>query len=405
MRVVLLTHEPFYPPTGGGSAEAGYLVRELKRRGHRVHVFAPGTARDARSIEDRFGVRCTPFTGWRMGRFTSFRSIKYLAYPAFLQRLVRRELDLTPSDVVLAQHAIAAVAAGRLKRETGCRCVMNFLDLLTGFMETWPAHLAPRPLVRALVRFELRMPRHFNADAVLTVSDPLADLFVEQGFPRNKTFPIYYGFDGTRFQRTARRTDPDRPVVVMTGSFDHHHLGRIARDAIDTVVARRPGVEFRFVGPETGAYRRLERDIRRDTPAARVSCTGFVPYDRVAAELDGASVGMVPYESSRGTHCAFVAKAVEYLALGLPTVSTALDGLRRRFPDEPMIRLAPFDGRAVGGAILDFLSNPPSTADSERISRRVHAELDWRVVSRRAVERIEGLGGAVTAPAETAFTT
>ncbi len=43
MRVALLTHEPFHPPSGGGSAEALYLVRELVRRGHYVTVFAPSS--------------------------------------------------------------------------------------------------------------------------------------------------------------------------------------------------------------------------------------------------------------------------------------------------------------------------------------------------------------------------
>ena len=33
MRIAFLTHEPFYPPSGGGSAEAAYLVQELVRRG------------------------------------------------------------------------------------------------------------------------------------------------------------------------------------------------------------------------------------------------------------------------------------------------------------------------------------------------------------------------------------
>ena len=405
MRIVLLTHEPFFPPTGGGSAEAQYLVEELKRRGHQVHVFAPGTRENAASIQERFGVRCIPFTSWRMGRLTRFRSFKYLAFPMFLKRLVTRNLALTPADLVLAQHAIASVAAGRLKRETGCRCVMNFLDLLTGFMETWPRHLAPRSLVRQLVRFELRMPVRFSADGVLTVSDPLADLFVEHGFSRKRILPIYYGFDGRCFAPDPPREKSGAPVpgaarhpiVVMHGSFDHHHVGLILRDAIRLVAGRRPEVEFRFVGPETRAWKHLERELRKDGAVCRVHCTGFVPYDRVAAELRDAAVGIVPYEASRGTHCAFVAKAVEYLGLGLPTVSTSLDGLRRWFPNEPMLKFVPFDGHAMGNAILDFLANPPAPREAERISRRVHAELDWSVVSRRAAEHVEAIADA-TAP-------
>ena len=55
MRLALLTHEPFYPPSGGGSAEANYLVNELTRRGHEVHLFCPDFP-DRDAVATRFGV-------------------------------------------------------------------------------------------------------------------------------------------------------------------------------------------------------------------------------------------------------------------------------------------------------------------------------------------------------------
>ncbi|GIT77679.1 MAG: hypothetical protein Ct9H300mP32_0610 [Verrucomicrobiota bacterium] len=81
MRLALLTHEPFYPPSGGGSAEANYLVSELTRRSHEVHPFCPDfPSRDA--VADRFGIIVHPL--YKLGNeppHPGFRSIKYLAYP------------------------------------------------------------------------------------------------------------------------------------------------------------------------------------------------------------------------------------------------------------------------------------------------------------------------------------
>ena len=88
-----------------------------------------------------------------MGRYTSLRNFKYLAYPVFLERLVERASRQERFDLVFSQHAISAVAAGRLKRRLRVPVVMNFLDYLTGFMESWPRWLAPRPLVKTLERF------------------------------------------------------------------------------------------------------------------------------------------------------------------------------------------------------------------------------------------------------------
>ena len=73
-----------------------------------------------------------------------------------------------------------------------------------------------------------------------------------------------------------------------------------------------------------------------------------MPYAEVARHLADASVGIVPYEESAGTHCAFVAKVVEYVASGLPAVSTPLKSIRRYFQNDPMVRFSKFDGEDFG---------------------------------------------------------
>src|SRR5258708_4699976 len=137
LRIAFLTHEPFFPPSGGGSAEALYLVGEMVRRGHEVHVFCPQIP-DAENVEKKFGIRLHQFTKWKMGRYARFRNFKYLAYPFFLERIVAEAARNIKFDLFFSQHAISAVAAGKLKRKLNIPAVMNFPDLLTGFMETWP---------------------------------------------------------------------------------------------------------------------------------------------------------------------------------------------------------------------------------------------------------------------------
>src|SRR4051812_24701461 len=114
MRIAFITHEPFFPPSGGGSAEALYLVQEFTNRDHEVHIFCPRLA-DPEAVEAEFGVTVHPFERWEMGRYTAFRNFKYLLYPSAIQKLVEEQAEKTPFDLVFSQHAISAVAAGRLK--------------------------------------------------------------------------------------------------------------------------------------------------------------------------------------------------------------------------------------------------------------------------------------------------
>ena len=104
----------------------------------------------------------------------------------------------------------------------------------------------------------------------------------------------------------------------------------------------------------------------------------------------------MPYEESTGTHCAFVAKIVEYLAVGLPVVSTSINSAARYFAAEPTVKLAGFDGVRFGEAILQTLQSPiPNFAEAaEAASERVRRELDWRAISRKAADRVEWIARA-----------
>lgn len=407
MRLAFLTHEPFFPPSGGGSAEAVYLVEEMVARGWEVHLFGPQVP-EPRLVEERFRVRLHPFTRWEMGRYTRLRNLKYLLYPGALQTLVEKRAASLPArpggpfDFVFSQHAIAAVAAGRLKKKWGVPVVMNFLDYLTGFMETWPVWLAPPPALAVLKRFELSLPRRYGVDGVLTVSDTLADWFRRSGYPGEKIVPIYYGYDAALFPfREPKPWDGRRPpVIVMHGSLDHHHLRDIALTAIARVTRELPEAVFRFVGQRTGALEAFLGRARARVPQARIETTGFVPYAEVAPHLASADLGIVPYEESTGTHCAFVAKIVEYLAIGLPVVSTRIQSAAQYFAQEPAVLFADFDGVRFGEAILRQLRAPMSpgahgaaevAAAARRASERVRRELDWRALSAKACNFVEAI--------------
>jgi glycosyltransferase involved in cell wall biosynthesis len=390
LRIAFLTHEPFYPPSGGGSAEAVYLVQEMVRRGHEVHVFGPQIP-NAENVRKQFGVRLHPFTRWQMDRYAKFRNFKYLAYPFFLERMVAAAARETKFDLVFSQHAISAVAAGKLKRRLGVPVVMNFPDLLTGFMETWPSCVAPKPLVHALMRYEISLPVRYGVDGVCTISDAFADRLAARGYPREKIQPIYFGYDAQAFPLREQLPPPDRPpVIVMHGSFDAHHLGRIAFDAIKYVVSKKPETVFRFVGRRTVG---LEAFLRRAQAISgfKSEATGFTPYTEVSKQLASASVGIVPYEESAGTHCAFVAKIVEYVATGLPAVCTPLQSVRSFFQNDPMVSFSEFDGVDFGRKIISRLEEPPAVwqAQAAQSAMRVRAELDWQPLCRKAIEFTE----------------
>jgi glycosyltransferase involved in cell wall biosynthesis len=182
----------------------------------------------------------------------------------------------------------------------------------------------------------------------------------------------------------------------MHGSLDHHHLRDIALGAMKTVVRDIPNAIFRFVGHKTAALGSFLERAGQHIPEAQLQTTGFVSYTEVAQHLHSADIGIVPYEESTGTHCAFVAKIVEYLAVGLPVVSTSMNSAARYFAAEPTVKFAGFDGVRFGEAILQTLKAPiPNLAEAaSAASQRVQRELDWRAISRKATDRVESIARA-----------
>ncbi len=367
----------------------------MTRRGHEVHVFGPQIP-DADTVAERFGIRFHEFKKWPMGRYARLRNFKYLAYPFFLERMVLTAAEATKFDLIFSQHAISAVAAGKLKAKIRVPVVMNFPDLLTGFMETWPSYIAPKPVVRALMRYEISLPVRYGVDGVCAISDEFVERLAARGYPRAKICPIYYGYDAAAFPMRTELPPANRPpVVVMHGSFDAHHLGQIAFEAVKHVVSKRPETIFRFIGRRTAG---LDKFLQRAQaiPDFKHEATGFTPYAEVSRLLASANVGIVPYEESAGTHCAFVAKIVEYVATGLPTVCTPLRSVQGYFKNDPLVKFSNFAGRDFGEKILAWLATPPERFQPcvETSAARIQHELDWRPLCEKAIDFAEKVQAA-----------
>jgi glycosyltransferase involved in cell wall biosynthesis len=116
-----------------------------------------------------------------------------------------------------------------------------------------------------------------------------------------------------------------RPRLVFTGAIsaiklDMALLGELARSRRDWSIALVGPVGLGDPHTDVGALAR----------EPNVHLLGKRPYEQLPDVLRGADAGLIPYVSSELTDSIFPMKVYEYLAAGLPVVSTplpALDGL------------------------------------------------------------------------------
>lgn len=207
------------------------------------------------------------------------------------------------------------------------------------------------------------------ADGLLAVSGALAADMAALGLPRDKIRVHYTGVDPARFApadraRAKAALGEARPLIVALGAL----VPRKGHDLVIEAVARLPGVALRVVGagPERGA---LEALIARLGVADRVTLTGALPHERVAATLAAADV-MALASASEGLANAWV----EALACGVPIVIPDVGGARELLTDPAYGRLADRTPASIAGAIVALLTAPPAPEAVRRGAERFRWE-------------------------------
>ena len=216
---------------------------------------------------------------------------------------------------------------------------------------------------RNIRRAEHRLFR--EADLVFVQSHQLAERarrFREQV----EVFPSAINFERFDTARTSPGAVPadlaalPRPIVGYVGGLHRW----VDQQLVADTARRLPDATFAFIGPRQCDVSILERE-------PRVHLLGERPHEQLPAYIRGFDVGIVPYELSEYTSNVSPTKLHEYLAMGIPVVSTGL-------PDVKSLNDA-------HGGIVGIGNDPDSFAAAlqDAIARR-DVDVDRRVAVARA---------------------
>lgn len=108
-----------------------------------------------------------------------------------------------------------------------------------------------------------------------------------------------------------------RPLIGYMGTIDH----RIDPGLIAKAAEAHPDWSFAVVGPV------VDIDVDRLAALPNVTLTGPIPFSQVPGALAAFDVGLMPYADIEMTRYTYPAKLHQYLAAGLPIVSSPLPDL------------------------------------------------------------------------------
>lgn len=401
MRILYVASGIPVPGSYGGSTHTLEVARGLRVRGHQVQVVAAHRA------------------GWS-GVRAWFR----------VARDTVEGLPLAYVDIPKGLSFLGLAHVGRVVREFRPDVLMERYYNLAGAGMYW-AHRLDIPAVLEVNALIVDPPGQLKRRLDDLLGGPLRRWAIQQcrwagrivtplhstvppEIPRQRIVEIPWGANTARFRpevRAERAAEisalrgrlglpPQARVVVFLGSFRPWHGALEFVEAGVLLAARREEAHFLLVGegPQRPA---AEARCRGSGLGARFHFTGSVRYEDVPLYLALAEVGAAPFQTCH--HAALRAagffwsplKVFEYMAMGLPVVTTAIAPLDRivRAGREGLL-VAEGDVAGLATAMGALLEEPRRAQTMGRSAReRVMAEYSWEKHCRRLEKVLEEVAG------------
>jgi len=231
-------------------------------------------------------------------------------------------------------------------------------------------------------RVRAHHPNVMAAADVVIVSNPV--LAERHRAERADLLLVKNGVDPSAFGTPASRPsdlpdpDPVRPIVGYHGAvaywFDF--------DLITAVAGRKPDWRFLLVGPIDERVRR-EADLLATLP--NVELLGQRPSDAMPGYVQGFDVGAIWFQLTEMTRGVTPLKMYEYLAAGVPCVSTPLPAC----VEEPAVATAA-DPETFVARLEEALatSGDPESMAKRRATAKAHS---WQARLEPAIDRLKEL--------------
>ncbi len=156
-----------------------------------------------------------------------------------------------------------------------------------------------------------------SADDVLAVTESLSEQLTQVAAPRKPIGILANGCSPSGVANNANAA-VDTKVAGLVGQLNE----RLDLDILEAVQAA--GIPMLIIGPRTERQSDTRYRLDRLLTAENVTWLGQLPYEEISSRLATMSVGLTPYLDTEFNRASFPLKTLEYLAAGLPVVSTDL---------------------------------------------------------------------------------
>ena len=241
------------------------------------------------------------------------------------------------------------------------------------------------PLARGFSWLEPLLAR--LCDGLIFADDQIAVSFQSLKLPKTTLF----NFPACKFIKDASRAEyvsgKKDPVILHLGSQEKSRGTLVMLAAFQQILEAMPAAQLLLVGPFHPASHRQEvqSEINRLKLEKSVRIMGKVPFSDVAYFLQQSAIGWIALKDVPKYQKNIPTKLFEYMAAGLPIVSSDL------IPSRPYIKngengylVTPDDPTQLAQATLNILHNPSRAQYMSKMNRdRVRSTYNWNEMEKR----------------------
>ncbi|UCG51127.1 MAG: glycosyltransferase [Candidatus Latescibacterota bacterium] len=226
-----------------------------------------------------------------------------------------------------------------------------------------------------------------EADAIFASSQALLDKITDV---RGSSGGCEYLGNGVDYEHFQKNGDPR--TVEPGGKPRLGYIGALAPwfdfDALAELARERPEWEIVLVGP---ILLGVDKKVTELTSLPNVFRLPAVSYDRLPAILRQFSVGLIPFRYNELTRGVNPNKLYEYLAAGLPVVTTRFSSEVERYTD--LVKAVDPGASFIRACeeFVDAVSDENESAGLAERARRIAREHDWDVIAATFWKKVEEL--------------
>jgi len=349
-------------------------ARSLARAGYDVTLIA---VHDRDEVRDGVRIRALP----RVARSRRPR----------LWRLLGRMARQTRADAFHIHDPELLLLTPWLRRVTGRPTIYDIHEANADFIavkDYLPA-LVRGPLAGVFRHLEPRLAA--RESALIFADDAIAEDFARFRGPKVTLF----NFPGDDLIAAGEGAGPAaEPLVLYLGGMERNRGSALLVEAFARVLDDLPGARLLLVGHF--APPGLEDEVRTDAAVRgighAVEIAGRVPFERIGDYLRRARVGWVTWQPVDKNRKNIPTKLFEYMAFGLPVVSSDLPSTRPFLPEAAGLLVTANEPSAHAAALLSLLRDPAVAGRLGRAGRSlVETRYNWTAMEERLLGLYESL--------------